>query len=413
MTETPHGQELPDQDRHAIDRRAWSTRLQVQVILALAAAALVIVASLWAIAHFSGHGKAVDNAPAPPGTFRASPQQLKTLTIEAVAMHGFVSEELTEGKIVANADRLTAVFSPYSGRITRLAVGPGDVVRAGAPLAWIAASEFAQARSDLSVAAAQARLARSTEARKHALVEARGGSLQDWQQAQADLATAEAQLLAVRNRLRILGKSDAEIDGLEASAGGAPDVALPAPIAGVVVDRQAGPGQFVQAGAGNPLFTIADTTSVWMLANVRETDAGAIRRGQPVEVRVPAWPDRIFRAQLTYVSAIVDAVTHRVPVRAEIDNRDGALKPEMFASFRIVTSGEKQAPAVPESALVYEGAAAHVWVVRDDNLIAFRAVHTGRNNGGLVEILDGLQARERIVIRGGVFIDQVASPATP
>ncbi len=125
-----------------------------------------------------------------------------------------------------------------------------------------------------------------------------------------------------------------------------------------------------------------------------------------------AYPERTFKARVTYVAAIVDPVTHRIAVRAEIDNHDGALKPEMFANFRILTSEATDSPAVPEGAVVYEGDAAHVWVVQADGLIAYRAIRTGRTNGGLVEVLDGLKPGETIVTRGGLFIDQVAAPAT-
>jgi membrane fusion protein, heavy metal efflux system len=159
------------------------------------------------------------------------------------------------------------------------------------------------------------------------------------------------------------------------------------------------------------VFTIADPASVWLLANVREADAGEIRLGQAVEVHVLAYQQRAFKARITDIAAVVDPVTHRLRVRAEIDNRDGALKPEMFANFRILTSNSTSSPAVPESAVVYEGDMAHVWVVSGTDLLSFRAIRPGRTNDGLVEVLDGLKPGERIVIKGGLFIDQMASPA--
>ena len=144
---------------------------------------------------------------------------------------------------------------------------------------------------------------------------------------------------------------------------------------------------------------------------MRETDAALVHPGQAVEVHVLAYPKRVFKARLTYVAAVVDPVTHRIAVRAEIDNHDGALKPEMFANFRIVTSDATQSAAVPEAAVVYEGETAHVWVL-DDKLLAYRAVHTGRTENGLVEVLDGLKPGEKIVTKGGIFIDQAAVPAS-
>ncbi len=402
---------MSDKPNDPLDARAWPAARQWR-ISAIAALTIAIIVLLVGFAQkvFGTKLQPEAAAAAPPGTFRATAQQLKTFTIEEVRAHAFVSEELTEGKIGINADRATPVVSPYSGRVTRVIGGLGDYVKAGAPLANLDAAEFVQAQNDLRVAAAQARLARLNETRKHALYDAKGGSLQDWQQAQSDLSSAETALNAARNRLQILGKSQPEIAALEAAQNIDPAATITAPIAGVIVDRQVGPGQFLQAG-GTPVFTIADASSVWLLANVRETDAGLVKVGQFVEVRVLAYPQRDFKARVTHVAALVDPVTHRLPVRAEIDNRDGALKPDMFANFRILTSDASESPAVPEAAVVHEGDAAHVWVVAGD-LLSYRAIKTGRTNDALVEVLDGLKAGERIVTKGGLFIDQAAAPAS-
>jgi cobalt-zinc-cadmium efflux system membrane fusion protein len=391
-----------------INRRAWSNSRQWRAAGIGAVAVIVVILAIW----LGGKAFKPQEPPPPaalaPGTFRASPQQLKTFTMEAVQTHAFASEELTEGKIGVDGDRATPVVSPYSGRVIRVIAGLGDTVKQGAGLATLEASEFVQAQNDLQVASSQVKLARINETRKHALYDAKGGSLQDWQQAQADLTAAETSLNAVRNRLQIFGKSQSDIEKLQTSQSMNPLATITSPIAGVVVDRQVGPGQYLQSG-GSPVFTIADPSKVWLLANVRETDAGLVKRGQAVEVRVLAYPKRTFNARVTYVAAVVDPVTHRLPVRAEIDNADLALKPEMFANFRILTSDATESPAVPEAAVVYEGEAAHVWVVAQDGLLSYRAIHTGRSNEGLVEVLDGLKAGEQIVTKGGLFIDQAAA----
>jgi len=412
MSEAPSDPGQPPRGQDAIDRRAWPRDKQTRMAGLMVIIVVAVLAAVWLGDRLFTHEAPVAAAPSPPGTFRATPQQLKSLTVESVAVYAFTSEELTEGKIAVNGDLATPLFSPYSGRVTRVIAGLGDTVKSGAPLATVEASEFVQAQNDLSTAAAQVKIARIGEARKHALYDAKGGSLQDWQQAQADLTAAETARSSVRNRLKILGKSDSDIDGLEASHTMNPAATIAAPIGGVVVDRQVGPGQYLQAGGGTPVFTIADPTSVWLLANVRESDAGLVRLGQAVEVHVLAYPKRAFKARVTYVAAVVDAVTHRLPVRAVIENLDGALKPEMFANFRILTSDASDAPAVPESAVVYEGELAHVWVLSGDGLLAYRSIHTGRYNDGLVEVLDGLKPGERIVTKGGLFIDQVAVPGT-
>jgi membrane fusion protein, heavy metal efflux system len=412
MSEVPTDPAPQPSGKQTINRRAWSRERQLRAAAVGTVVVILVLLGFWLGGRVFGKRETPAAEASPPGTFRATAQQLKTLTIEAVSMHGFVSEELTEGKIAVNGDRTTPVYSPYSGRVTRVVAALGDTVNKGATLATVEASEFVQAQSDLATAAAQLKLARINESRKHALLDAKGGSLQDWQSAQADLTAAEAAMHSVRNRLKILGKSDEQIDALEAAHTIDAVATITAPLAGVVVDRQVGPGQYVQAGGGTPVFTIADPSSVWLLANVREADSGSVQLGQVMEVHVAAYPKRAFVARITYIAAIIDSVTHRLSVRAEIDNHDRALKPEMFANFRIQTSAASQSPAIPEAAAVYEGDAAHVWVLEGNGLLAYRAIRTGRTNDGLVEVQDGLKPGERIVTKGGLFIDQAAVPGS-
>jgi len=388
----------------------WPRARQLTVLGLSAAGLVLILALVWLLERGFGRGDAAPSSPPPvAGTFHPSAQQLKTLTIEAVALRPFVSEERADGKIAVNADRATPVYSPYSGRITRVIANLGDLVLQGAPLATIDASEFTQGVNDLRTGEAQLKLARLGETRKHALFDIKGGSLADWQQAQADLSAAETALNAARGRLRILGLSDAQIDRLASEEHFEPATTIVAPIRGVVVDRQVGPGQYAQSGSSTPVYTIADLSTVWLIANVRESDAARVQRGQPVDVHVLAYPDRTFSARVVYVAPTIDPNTHRLTVRAVIDNPDGALKPEMFANFIIRTSSADQSPAVPESAVVYEGDSAHVWIVQSDSSIAVRPIRAGRTNEGYVEVLEGLKSGERIVTKGSLFIDRAAA----
>jgi len=256
MSEVPGDPGQQPSGQEAINRRAWSKERQLRTAAAATAIVILVLLGFWLGGKIFGKRETPAGEASPPGTFRASAQQLKTLTIEIVGLHSFVSEALTEGKIAVNGDRTTPVYSPYSGRVTRVVAGLGDIVNKGATLANVEASEFVQAQSDLATAVAQLKLARINESRKHALLDAKGGSLQDWQSAQADLTAADAAVHSVRNRLKILGKSDSEIDALEEAHTIDAVAPLTAPIAGVVVDRQVGPGQYVQAGGGMLLAPI-------------------------------------------------------------------------------------------------------------------------------------------------------------
>lgn len=358
------------------------------------------------------------------GSFRLSAAQLASLKVVTVERVRFRTEHPADGRIALNADRSTPVFSPYSGRVTQVYVRPGDVVSQGQPLLALQASEFVQGQSDLlaaqsSRASAQSQLAlaQSAEKRKHALLDARAGSRADWEQSQNDLAaaqnalrTSEAAVEAVRNRLRILGRTDAQIDALAAGSAIDPVATVTAPIAGTITDRQVGLGQYLQAGAATPVFTVGDLSTVWLVANVREADAPYVRKGQALEVQVLALPERRFQARITYVASALDPATRRLAVRAEVPNPGGLLTPEMFAQFNIVSGGEASAPAVPESGVIYEGSEARVWVVGSGGALSMRRVRVGRYSRGLLEVLEGVSAGEKVVAGGALFIDRAARP---
>ena len=405
----------------------WPTQL-----LLVAGLALLVAGGFGTSAILSRVGMARSPAteePEPalaPGTFRPTAAQWASLTIEPVRRLTFRATRETDGKIAINDDTTTPVFSPYSGRVTRLFVRAGDDVAAGAPLLGVAASEFVQGQNDLisalqalHTARAQLRLATLSEQRQRALYEAdTAGALKDWEQAQTDLEaarstarTAEIALAAVRDRLHILGKDDAEIAEIEATPQMDPEAIVRAPIGGTILQREVGLGQYINSaanGAANPIFAIGNLSMVWLVANVREVDAPLMRRGAPVEVRVLAYPGRVFRAKITHVAPSVDPNTHRLLVRAEVENPDGALKPEMFASFRIITGEDSRTPAIPEAAVVYEGETARVWVAGPDRTLALRLIRVGRVSDGQVEVLAGLRPGEMVVTSGNLFIDRAA-----
>ncbi len=400
-----------DQTTYGLARRALPVRKQLQIVglMALGAAAIVLLG--WGASRLSA---AQPEQPLQTATasdsLHLTPAQLSSVTVKTVSRLGFRTEQIADGRIALNSDTATQVFSPYTGRVIRVIAGIGQHVKKGAPLFSIDAAEFAQTHSDLLNANTQLKLAQIAEERRHGAFDSKGGSLQDWQQAQADLAAARTAVDSVRNRLRIFGQTDEQITALERVKSPSPVTVVVAPIEGVVTDRQVGPGQYLQSGSSTPVYTIGDIHSVWLVADVREVDAPSVEVGQEIEVRVLALPNRVFKAKLTSVGSAVDPVTRRVPVRATIENTDGKLKPQMFATFSIITSAESQAVAVPEEAVVREGEAARVWVLEGADGLALRQIHTGRINNGMVEVLDGLQPGDKVVTRGSLFIDRAARP---
>jgi cobalt-zinc-cadmium efflux system membrane fusion protein len=405
------------------------TRTNQLRLLAVAVALVVVVFGLgpflWRLAF----------APEPEGQpglassafFRPTREQWSDLQFATVRRESFPGVVITDGEIAANDDTTTPVFSPYSGRVTGLLATPGESVRKGQPLIAIEASEAVQSRNDLIAAAdavdaaeAQEEVATKNEERQHALYMGDSGALKDWQQAQSDLATAQATLRSARaalseerDRLRILGIGESEIAALEKTRNAASVTSravVGAPIAGTVIQRQVGLGQYVQAGAASPIFQIGDLTTVWIIGNVREADAPRVHPGALVETQIAALPGRRFPAKLEWVAPEIDSTTHRLAVRATLHNPDGALKPMMFAMLRIHVGNDRVSSALPEKAVIYEGDEAHVWLGRTDRSLAYQEVRVGRTQDGETEILSGLKPGDLIVTKGALFIDRAARP---
>lgn len=402
---------------------ALSRPVQWSIVAAVALVAVALTALLPVLTNLAAakpDPAAADTVP--PGMFRPTKAQLAGFKVTEVASREFRTEQVTDGAIAIDDDKTTPVFSPYSGRVTKLQAKPGDTVRQGQTLFAIEASEFVQAQNDLvsaaagvSAAKAQLALTAAAEKRQHALYDAQAAALKDYQQSQADLAaaqsglrSAEIALGAVRNRLRILGKSEKEIDALETTARVDAESVVSAPIAGTVISRKVGLGQYIETGASDPVYSIGDLSVVWLIANVREADAAEIKLGEPVAVRALAYPGKAFQARISWISPAVDPNTRRIPVRAEVENEGGMLLAGMFATFTIKTGEDVTAPAAPQSAVVYEGDKAHVWIVRDDGLIELRNIVAGQVQDGMVEVSSGLATGEKLVTSGSLFIDRAA-----
>jgi membrane fusion protein, heavy metal efflux system len=355
--------------------------------------------------------------------FTPSPSEWATLTLEPVKEKVFRAEHVTEGKVAVDEDRSTPVFSPYAGRVTKLLARPGDSVTQGQPLFVIEAADTVQAQNDFITAITSLNKAKSAldlaeiqDKRAKDLFEGKAIPLKDFQQAEAtfvqaqnDMRSARTALEAAHNKLLILGFTDATITQFQNKGSIDREITINAPISGTVVQRKVGPGQYVNAGASDPVFVIGDLSTVWLVAFVRESDAALVSVGQEISVNVMALPDHPLKATIDYVSAAIDPTSRRLLVRATIDNKNGLLKPEMFANVTIYSPGDHPAAAVPRQALIYEGDQVRVWVAHPDHSIELRKIKTGLVNGDLVAVDGNLTAGEQIVTKGSLFIDRAAS----
>jgi cobalt-zinc-cadmium efflux system membrane fusion protein len=401
----------------------WNLR-KLAIALAILAVAGLGVFGLTRL--FVGHARSTEassQSKASLPRYVPTAAEWASLTVAPVTEQEFRAEHVTEGKIAVNEDRSTPIFSPFAGRVIRLLVKPSDMVERGQPLFVVEATDtvqglndFVAALSALNSARSKLNLATIVEKRANDLYAGKAVPLKDWQQSQNDLITAqndmrsaETALEAVRNRLRILGRSEDQIATFEQTRQISADTPIYSPIAGTVVQRKIGPGQFISSGATDPVFVIGNLSTVWLTAFVRETEASGVAVGQDLSFSLLAMPGSEFKAKIDYVSAAIDPTTRRLLVRATIDNKDGVFKPEMFANVTIYSGGDRPGVGVPKQALIYEGEHVHLWVVHDDKSIELREIETGLTSGDLVEVRTNLTAGDKIVTKGSLFIDRAAT----
>jgi cobalt-zinc-cadmium efflux system membrane fusion protein len=203
----------------------------------------------------------------------------------------------------------------------------------------------------------------------------------------------------------IVGREQEEVTRVERERVINPLITVNAPIDGTVIGRKVGPGQYVRSDAGEPLYSVANLSTMWLKANVPENDITHVRIGQQIEVKVAALPDRVFKARIIAIGAASDMLTRRIVVRSEIPNPDGALRAEMFATFKILTGQGTAAPAVPVEAVIREGDLSTVWVEREPMMFERRKVSLGIEQDGQLQILDGLKPGDTVVGRGAIFVD--------
>src|SRR3954465_14318640 len=401
---------------------SWKRRAMTLALVTFAAGA-----GLYGFAKFGGAktGHSEVSSQSRKGAQRYKPSQAEwaSLTIQPCTEQGFRAEHITEGKIAIDEDRSTPVFSPYAGRVTKLLVKPGDNVVKGQPLFVIEAADNVQAQNDfigamtaMNKAKSALDLAKLKDTRAKDLFEGKAVPLKDYQQSQAtliqaenDMRSSQTAMEAARNKLRILGLTDEDIATFQEKGRINPETTIFAPIAGTVVQRKMGPGQYVNAGASDPVYVIGDLSTVWLVAFVRETDAANVAVGQDVTFNVMALPGRPLPARINYVSTAIDAATRRLVVRATIDNKDGKLKPEMFANVTLYSTSDHPAVGVPKQALIYEADQVRIWVAHEDKTIELRQIKPGLTNGDLVEVIGNLKPGEQIVTKGSLFIDRAAS----
>lgn len=366
---------------------------------------------------------------AQPSAATSESAQSHAIELEIATPQSIAGTIVATGKILVPEDRMANIGPVHEGRLLRLYAGQGSYVTKGQKLADLESADIDQAEADYLKALADSENARRTslaevkfaqatfdrtkmlyeksitagknvEAAEHDLEVAKAA-------AASTLAQTKAALTSARRHLLILGLRASDIDALASKSSLTAVFSLTSPISGTVIERNGTIGATVGSDAN--VFKIIDISRVWIDANVFEKDLERVRRGQEVKVSVPAFPGVNFSGRVILISSVVDPETRSVKVRTEVPNSDGRLKPDMFANVQIITDLHRTVISIPESAVLDDGGKRVVFVSEGTGYKK-QVVTEGLQGNGRVEIIDGLKAGDKLVVKGNYLLLQQSKP---
>ena len=324
----------------------------------------------------------------------------------AVTLAEVASVQEVAGRIEANERKVTRIGAAVTGRVTEVLAETGDRVKAGQTLARVASPELTTAQLAYMRASATATLAERSVERARQLIAADVIGSAELLRRESEVQIARAELRAAGDQLKLMGLSADALSSLRAKGNVAPNAAITASAAGIVIERQVSQGQVAQPG--DPLFTVADLSNVWVVGALPEQIARSVQTGQNVQIDVPALGLTVEEAPISgkiiYVGDTVSPETRTVTIRTQVDNKDLALKPQMLATMKIQGAMEKTL-AIPALAVVRENDKDHVYVKKAENHYRLTPVELGAASGGLRPVVKGLSEGTQIVVEGAFHLN--------
>ena len=369
----------------------------------------------------TGCNSAAQESPASKPAGKPHETGVVTLTPEEIRSGAIVVEPAVRGEFKLHRDFPATVVPDHHataeitalvrGRVIDVYADLGQQVKTGDLLAMLNSSELGMAQSSYLKAVAKLYVAEKAYERATMLLREKVIGLAEAQRRQGEMLSLRAEKREAEDRLRLLGMSDEQIGKLYREQKILSYVPITAPFDGRVIARNLTKGEVVEVT--EKLFTVADLSEVWVLANIPEkditfirADAGTDKSGvdQLVEVLLTAYPGEVFHGKVTYVGDVLDVATRTMNLRLELPNPHRKLKPEMYATIRVHSLPEHGVLMVPESAVQRERDRRFVFVQRDAHTFEARDVTLGEGNGEMIKILDGLQEGEPVVVKGAYVL---------
>jgi cobalt-zinc-cadmium efflux system membrane fusion protein len=304
------------------------------------------------------------------------------------------------GAVAYNSFRTTPVITQVSGPVSRVVVVPGQKVREGEPMLYVASPDYSQLRTNYLKAKDAYALAQMANARAHDLYQHHAIALQNVEQAESAEVQAGGDLVAAQAALKVMGITDP--DAL-LKAPPSFEVPVRAPIGGLVVEQDVSAGQLIQPGS-TQCFMISDISTVWVLVNIYQKDLPYVRVGDSVAIQTDTYPE-VFHGRISYVAASLDPSTRTLQARIETNNPDAKLKKDMYV-VAIVNAGTiPNAIALPDAAVLRDSEnQPFVYAAVSPNQFGRRSVTLGESLNGQTEITSGLKAGDRVIGNGSLFL---------
>jgi cobalt-zinc-cadmium efflux system membrane fusion protein len=340
----------------------------------------------------------------PKGLVKLTPEGVKAAGIEVQTVAVTTPAALISATAVLemNGDRVARVNPRAAGRAVSVNASQGDRVRHGQVLAQIDSVDLDQAWSNYLKAKGRLDLAARSARREETLFQKKVSPEKDLLKARQEFSEAEADLLLAKERFRLLGVDvqhlGTDTNGMDQKR---PLIPVCAPLSGAIIEKTVAQGEMV--GPEKTLFTVADLSTLWLMVNLYEQDLGQVRIGMQVKLSVSAYPGKEFKGRISYLADVLDEKTRTVKARVTIDNRDGSLKPGMFATASIDSVNDSRAEkviVVPEEAVFLDGSERYVFIHEGNGRFVVRRVSLGPASGLKVEIKEGLKVGEALVTQG-------------
>jgi cobalt-zinc-cadmium efflux system membrane fusion protein len=324
-----------------------------------------------------------------------SESQMAHVKIDTIQQQSLAEQLTAVGEVSFAEDNVVRIYPVVSGTVEKIFVSLGDYVQKGQPLATLLSMDMSQIQRDYNIAKSNFSVEEKNLARAQELFSAGMMSEKEFANARKDYNNAQSELNERTQILKLYGGSSSDLDAI---------YNVSAPRSGYIVERSITEGTQIRNDNNTNIFTISDLKTVWVWANIHESDLSRVAEGDEVQVKTIAYPDRVFKGSVKKIGTMLDPDSRVIKVRTELNNSEGLLKPEMFASIIVTSQHRLLIKAVPQNSVILENN--RYYVMREIGKDQFEKVGLtiGRTFGNFYEVESGLEMGDRVVSDGSLFV---------